>query len=98
MLVIGGGPNAIGVLQVLKLQGAKVIVIVGLMESRQFARAFGATHVLDPGEFDIRALIIGVARNSLLRDNCFHAILDFAFAETTGLFALMMAFLLLYIA
>ena len=43
------------------------------------------------------ALILGVARNPSLRGQLFsYAILGFAFAEATGLFALMMAFLLLY--
>jgi len=45
------------------------------------------------------ALITGVARNPSLRGQLFsYAILGFAFAEATGLFALMMAFLLLYVA
>jgi F-type H+-transporting ATPase subunit c len=45
------------------------------------------------------ALIIGVSRNPSLRAQLFnYAILGFAFAEATGLFALMMAFLLLYVA
>jgi len=45
------------------------------------------------------ALILGVARNPSLRGQLFsYAILGFAFAEATGLFALMMAFLLLYVA
>ncbi len=42
------------------------------------------------------ALILGVARNPSLRGQLFsYAILGFAFSEATGLFALMMAFLLL---
>ena len=45
------------------------------------------------------ALIIGVSRNPSLKGQLFsYAILGFAFAEATGLFALMMAFLLLYVA
>jgi len=45
------------------------------------------------------ALILGVARNPALRGQLFsYAILGFAFSEATGLFALMMAFLLLYVA
>ena len=45
------------------------------------------------------ALILGGARNPSLRGQLFsYAILGFAFAEATGLFALMMAFLLLYVA
>ena len=44
-------------------------------------------------------LIIGVSRNPSLRGQLFsYAILGFALAEATGLFALMMAFLLLYVA
>ena len=43
------------------------------------------------------ALILGVARNPSLRGQLFsYAILGFALAEATGLFALMMAFLLLF--
>ena len=39
------------------------------------------------------ALILGVARNPSLKGQLFaYAILGFAFAEATGLFALMMAF------
>lgn len=45
------------------------------------------------------ALILGVARNPSLRSQLFnYAILGFAMSEATGLFALMMAFLLLYVA
>nr|YP_004769781.1 ATP synthase subunit 9 [Thermochaetoides thermophila DSM 1495]AEI26008.1 ATP synthase subunit 9 [Thermochaetoides thermophila DSM 1495] len=45
------------------------------------------------------ALILGVARNPSLSSQLFsYAILGFAFSEATGLFALMMAFLLLYVA
>lgn len=45
------------------------------------------------------ALILGVSRNPALRGQLFnYAIIGFAFSEATGLFALMMAFLLLYVA
>lgn len=45
------------------------------------------------------ALILGVSRNPSLTSQLFgYAILGFAFTEATGLFALMMAFLLLYVA
>jgi F-type H+-transporting ATPase subunit c len=45
------------------------------------------------------ALILGVARNPALTSQLFgYAILGFAFSEATGLFALMMGFLLLYVA
>jgi F0F1-type ATP synthase membrane subunit c/vacuolar-type H+-ATPase subunit K len=43
------------------------------------------------------SLILATARNPQLRSQLFsYAILGFALAEATGLFALMMAFLLLY--
>ena len=43
------------------------------------------------------ALITGVSRNPSLRGQLFtYAILGFALSEATGLFALMMSFLLLY--
>ncbi|KAK4149464.1 ATP synthase F(0) complex subunit C3, mitochondrial [Chaetomidium leptoderma] len=43
------------------------------------------------------ALINGVARNPALKGQLFaYAVLGFAFAEATGLFALMVAFLILY--
>nr|YP_537116.1 ATP synthase F0 subunit 9 [Paracoccidioides brasiliensis]AAY30325.1 ATP synthase F0 subunit 9 [Paracoccidioides brasiliensis] len=45
------------------------------------------------------ALIMAYARNPSLKAQLFsYAILGFAFSEATGLFALMMAFLLLYVA
>ncbi len=44
------------------------------------------------------ALIQGYARNPSLKQNLFsYCILGFALAEAMGLFALMMAFLLLYV-
>ena len=44
------------------------------------------------------ALILGVARNPSMRGQLFsYAILGFAFSEATGLFALMMAFMLLFV-
>ena len=44
------------------------------------------------------ALIIGVSRNPSLPGQLFaYVILTFAFAEAKGLFALMLAFLLLYL-
>lgn len=53
-LIVGGGPIGIGVIQVLKLQGAKEIIVVELIENRkQLARHFGATQILDPREIDI---------------------------------------------
>lgn len=54
VLVVGGGPIGIGVVQVLKAQGAKEIVVVEPMENRrQLAKDFGATHLLDPQNVDV---------------------------------------------
>jgi F-type H+-transporting ATPase subunit c len=45
------------------------------------------------------ALIMATAKNPDIKEQLFsYAILGFAFSEATGLFALMMAFLLLYVA
>jgi F-type H+-transporting ATPase subunit c len=45
------------------------------------------------------SLIIGVSRNPNIKDQLFtYAILGFALTEAIGLFALMMGFLLLYVA
>lgn len=53
-MVLGGGPIGIGVIQILKLQGAKNIIVVEPMENRKsLATNFGATLVLDPREVDI---------------------------------------------
>ena len=53
-LVIGGGPIGICVVQVLKLKGAAEIVVVEPMDSRKkFAREYGATEIIDPGETDV---------------------------------------------
>ena len=73
-LVVGGGPIGIGVVQVLKLQGAKETVVVELVESRrQLARDFGATRVLDPREVDVpevmRELTSGIGADVVF-DNC----------------------------
>lgn len=44
-------------------------------------------------------LILATAKNPDIKEQLFsYAILGFAFSEATGLFALMMAFLLLYVA
>lgn len=54
VLVVGGGPIGIGVVQVLKLQGARHIMVAELMENRQrFCRDYGATHIFDPRKGDV---------------------------------------------
>jgi threonine dehydrogenase-like Zn-dependent dehydrogenase len=54
VLVLGAGPIGIGAVQVLKLKGAKNIIVVELLQNRkELARQYGATHILDPKETDI---------------------------------------------
>lgn len=54
VLVVGGGPIGIGIVQVLKLQGAKNVIVSEMTESRKrFALEYGATHVLDPSQVDV---------------------------------------------
>lgn len=54
VMVVGGGPIGICVVQILKMQGAKNIVVAELIESRkQFARDYGATHIVDPRQVDV---------------------------------------------
>ena len=72
------------------IQVAKIIG-TGLATTSLIAGGVGIGVVLG-------ALILGVARNPNLIDQLFsYAILGFAFSKATGLFALMMAFLLLYV-
>ncbi|KAL2869231.1 uncharacterized protein BJX67DRAFT_22389 [Aspergillus lucknowensis] len=54
VLIVGGGPVGLCILQVLKMGGAKSTMVAELMESRKkSANDFGATHVLDPTEVDV---------------------------------------------
>ncbi|OJI91196.1 hypothetical protein ABZX51_004261 [Aspergillus tubingensis] len=58
VLVLGGGPVGIGIIQVLELQGAKNIMVAELTENRKrFASDYGATHILDPREVDVAAKV-----------------------------------------
>ncbi|OAL27230.1 hypothetical protein AYO20_09828 [Fonsecaea nubica] len=53
-LVMGAGPIGLGVIQCLKARGAGTIIVVEIAKERQnFARAFGATHVIDPRSEDV---------------------------------------------
>lgn len=54
VLIVGGGPIGLGILQVLKLQGAGQIMVAEPMESRkQFCMEYGATAILDPTKVDV---------------------------------------------
>ena len=53
VLIMGGGPIGLGIIQVLKLQGASNIMVSEMAESRKrFAAQYGASHILDPHEID----------------------------------------------
>jgi threonine dehydrogenase-like Zn-dependent dehydrogenase len=54
VLVLGGGPIGIGVIQIFKLQGAKDIIHVELMENRKkLAKELGAMYIFDLKKCDI---------------------------------------------
>lgn len=64
VLVLGGGPIGIGVIQVLKLQGAKKILVVELMENRKrLAESYGATDILDPRDGDVPEAVHKITNN-----------------------------------
>ncbi|RMZ82898.1 hypothetical protein DV737_g1932, partial [Chaetothyriales sp. CBS 132003] len=53
-LVMGAGPIGLGVIQCLKAQGAKTVIVVEVAKQRQeYAREFGATHIVNPLEEDV---------------------------------------------
>jgi threonine dehydrogenase-like Zn-dependent dehydrogenase len=50
---MGAGPIGLGVIQVLKARGATTIIVVEVAQERQnFAKEFGATHLIDPRHED----------------------------------------------
>jgi threonine dehydrogenase-like Zn-dependent dehydrogenase len=59
VLVLGGGPIGLAVVQSLKARGAgKIIVSEPAPRRREFAKQFGAHHVLDPVSEDITAKVL----------------------------------------
>lgn len=53
-LVLGGGPIGLAVIQVLLARGAKTVICSEVAKKRQeFAKQFGAHHVVDPSKDDI---------------------------------------------
>lgn len=53
-MVMGAGPIGLGVIQCLKARGAKTIIVVEIAKERQnFAKQFGATHLIDPTKEDV---------------------------------------------
>jgi threonine dehydrogenase-like Zn-dependent dehydrogenase len=63
VLVMGGGPNGIGIVQVLKVHGAKEIMVVEPTESRRrLSKDFGATHLLNPHNVDVPETVLSTDR------------------------------------
>ena len=53
-LVLGGGPIGLAVVQVLLARGAKLVICAEVAKKRQeFAKDFGAHHVIDPSKDDV---------------------------------------------
>lgn len=53
-VVFGGGPIGLAVIQVLRARGAKTVICIEIAKRRQdFARDFGAHHVIDPTKHDV---------------------------------------------
>ena len=48
ILVLGAGPIGLGIIQCLKVKGANIIVSEVAQQRQNFAKEFGAAHVLDP--------------------------------------------------
>jgi len=49
LLILGGGPIGLGILQVLKARKARHVIVSEVMSGRQaFAKQFGADHVFNP--------------------------------------------------
>ena len=58
VLILGGGPIGLAVVQVLKARGAETIILSEMAPGRkQFAKQFGAHHVLDPSKDDVAARV-----------------------------------------
>jgi threonine dehydrogenase-like Zn-dependent dehydrogenase len=64
VLVLGAGPIGIAVIQILKLQGAKRIIVVELMDNRKkLAENYGADNIFDPRELDVPKEVFKVTEN-----------------------------------
>lgn len=58
VLILGGGPIGLAVIQALKAKGAEKIIVSEVAQRRkEFAKQFGAHHVLDPSEDDVVARV-----------------------------------------
>ena len=58
VLILGGGPIGLAVIQALRAKGAEKIIVSEMAPRRkEFAKRFGAHHVLDPSKDDIVARV-----------------------------------------
>ena len=58
VLILGGGPIGLAVIQVLKARGAEKIIVSEMTpRRREFAKSFGAHYVLDPSKEDVVARV-----------------------------------------
>lgn len=58
VLILGGGPIGLAVIQVLKAKGAEKIIVSEIAPRRkEFAKQFGAHYVLDPSKDDVVARV-----------------------------------------
>ncbi|KAL9611927.1 MAG: hypothetical protein Q9167_003450 [Letrouitia subvulpina] len=65
VLVLGGGPIGLAVVQSLKARGAEMIIVSEVSPRRkEFAKQFGASHVLDPTKDDIVARVRDICGGS----------------------------------
>ena len=61
VLVLGGGPIGLAVVQTLKAKGAERIIVSEMASRRrEFAKQFGADYVLDPSKDDIVARVLEI--------------------------------------
>ncbi|CAG7959821.1 unnamed protein product [Penicillium nalgiovense] len=64
VLLVGGGPIGIGIVQILKVQGARQIIVVEPTENRRrLSKDFGATHLLDPQDVDVPETVLRLTDN-----------------------------------
>lgn len=58
VLILGGGPIGLALIMTLKARGAKNIILSEVVSGRrEFAKNFGATHVIDPMKDDFVAKV-----------------------------------------
>lgn len=65
VLVVGGGPIGLAVVQVLFARGVESIVVAEVSSRRrEFASKLGATHVLDPRTQDVVSIVQAMSENA----------------------------------